>query len=287
MQPEDIDQLFRERLAGHAPTPPAFVWAEIEAEIQPAKKRRPVMWLAAAAVALLTLLGGAWWILTGSGLNSAGRPELAATAPARPAAPASEVAPATAAEAAESTNPTPAEKKMLAQATPAPAPSSSPTEAIGAAPAHQPAAVVATTTPASVARPGGVQPDPTPDRRPLAPAAPVASVASANVPASVNSLTSTATSLPTTVAPKALTRPASLPTHTVALTGPIEVDVRPATEAPAPVETDRRPGLVSLLRQAGKVVKGERLSLTEAGLPESVTVQARLAGHTLTKVIQL
>ncbi|MBT9394174.1 hypothetical protein KLP40_13455 [Hymenobacter sp. NST-14] len=288
MQPEDIDQLFRERLAGHAPTPPAFVWAEIEAEIQPAQKRRPVMWLAAAAVALLTLLGGAWWVLTGSGLNSAGRAELAATAPARGAAPASAAEPEAAATAAtESTNPTPSEKKMLAQATPASAPSSSPSEAIEAASAQQPAPVVATTTPASAARSAGVQPDPAAERRPSAPAAPVASVASANVPASVSSLTSTATSLPTTSTPAALSRPASLPTPAVALTGPIEVEVRPATEAPAPVTADRRPGLVSLLRQAGKVVKGERVSLTEAGLPESVTVQARLAGHTLTKVIQL
>ncbi len=284
MQPEDIDKLFRERLAGHAPTPPAFVWAEIEAEIQPAKRRRPVMWLAAAAVALLTLLGGAWWLLSGSGLNTTGRPELAATQPAAratttPALAGSTTAPATSAAAPE--------KNTVAQATPALAPSSSLPEAAATAPARRPATVVATTAPASAARPGGVQPGPATDRQPSAPTLVAASASPANGLAPVKALALTPPDLPeptlTTVH-----RPATLPTRAVAFTGPIEVDVRPGAEPEAlTAEPARRGGLLSVLRQARNVVKGDPVDLTATGLPESVTVQARIAGRTLTKTIQL
>ena len=285
MQPEDIDKLFRERLAGHAPTPPAFVWAEIEAELHPAK-RRPTMWLAAAAVALLTLLGGAWWLLSGSGLNPAGRPELAATAPAgqNAVAPAATDAAATQAQPGISTNP---EKNTVAQATPAVAPSSSPSEAAATAPARRPAIVVATTVPASAARPGGVQPGPATDRQPSAPALAAASGSPANGLAPVKALAPTLTDLPE---PTLTTghRPATLPTRAVAFTGPIEVEVRPGAEPEVmTAEPARRGGLLSVLRQARHVVKGEPVNLAETGLPESVTVQARLAGHTLTKTIQL
>ena len=277
MQPEDIDKLFRDRLADHAPTPPAFVWEAIEAEIQP-RKRRPAMWLAAAAVALLTLLGGAWWVLVGGG-SPAGRPEMAATtsgpAPAIPG------------------RPTPAptepnsEKNTLAQATPSPASPSSPTEA----PATAPAAVVATTTPASEARSAGVQPDPVPaSRRISRPRAsePQQLAVAASLPVAEPRVTAQSLSDPALDRPELpLAQPTELPARTVALTGPIEVEVRNAAAAPAPVVPAHRPRLVSLLRQARNVVQGEKVSLTAAGLPETVTVQARLAGHTLTKVIQL
>jgi len=274
MQPEDIDKLFRDQLANHAPTPPAFIWDAIEAEIQP-RKRRPAIWLAAAAVALLTLLGGAWWVLTGSTGSPAGRSEMAATTrrPARHLPATTELNP---------------EKNTPAQATPSSASPSSPTEA----PATAPAAVVATTTPASEARSAGVQPDPAPaSRRISRPRAsePQQLAVAASLPAVQPRVTDqTAQSLSETVLrrPEAsLAQPTDLPAHTVALTGPIEVEVRNA--AAAPVVPAHRPRLVSLLRQARNVVQGEKVSLTAAGLPESVTVQARLAGHTLTKVIQL
>ena len=83
----------------------------------------------------------------------------------------------------------------------------------------------------------------------------------------------------------------------------IEVDVRRGPEtsrsaAPAaPVVvaevapgSPRRPRLRlgGLLRQANHLVHGEGLNLAEAtGLSESVTVQARLGGRTLSKTIQL
>jgi hypothetical protein len=77
-------------------------------------------------------------------------------------------------------------------------------------------------------------------------------------------------------------------------TGPIEVEVhrssggsgREVANVDAEGNSRRSLGGI-LLRQARNVVRGDRVSLTETGLPETVTVQARLAGRTLTKVIQL
>jgi hypothetical protein len=55
----------------------------------------------------------------------------------------------------------------------------------------------------------------------------------------------------------------------------------------AEAATERRLG-GRLLRQAGHLVRGERISLAEiAGLPETVTVEATVAGRKLTKSIQL
>jgi hypothetical protein len=93
--------------------------------------------------------------------------------------------------------------------------------------------------------------------------------------------------------------PASPPLPALALaatpapapTGPIEVEVRRsaapavATATAAPARQRSLGGV--LLRQARNAVRGERVSLAEAGLPETVTVQAHVAGRTLTKVIQL
>ncbi|UOQ71016.1 hypothetical protein [Hymenobacter cellulosilyticus] len=72
MQPEDIDKLFRDQLQHHAPTPPAYLWDQLEAEIAPAKKR-PAMWLyaAVAMIALLIVAGASWMLRTsqsGTGL---------------------------------------------------------------------------------------------------------------------------------------------------------------------------------------------------------------------------
>ena len=78
----------------------------------------------------------------------------------------------------------------------------------------------------------------------------------------------------------------------------IEVDVRRGGSPPAAVAAaaatgaDERPAgrrlLGGLLRQAGHLARGERMSLAEAtGLPETLTLQANLGGHTLTRSIQL
>jgi hypothetical protein len=73
-------------------------------------------------------------------------------------------------------------------------------------------------------------------------------------------------------------------------TGPIEVEVRRSNDAVAAADVannSRRSLGGILLRQARNAVRGERVSLTETGLPETVTVQARVGNRTLTKVIQL
>jgi hypothetical protein len=57
-----------------------------------------------------------------------------------------------------------------------------------------------------------------------------------------------------------------------------------------PVAPARRRGLRlgGLLRQADRLVHGEQVSLADAtGLPETVTLQARLGGRVVSKTIQL
>ena len=77
----------------------------------------------------------------------------------------------------------------------------------------------------------------------------------------------------------------------------ITVDVRNG-EAPlvrsaragavAEAQAERRPLGARLLHQAGHLMRGERLSLSEVtGLPENVTVRATIGGRSLTKSIQL
>ena len=60
-----------------------------------------------------------------------------------------------------------------------------------------------------------------------------------------------------------------------------------AAAAAEPAEGRRRLG-GRLLQQAGHLVRGERVSLAEiTGLPENLTLQATVAGRSLTKTIQL
>jgi hypothetical protein len=65
---------------------------------------------------------------------------------------------------------------------------------------------------------------------------------------------------------------------------------RTALSAVASAEeaTERRGLGGRLLQQAGHLVRGERLSIAEAtGLPENVTLRANIAGHRVSKSIQL
>ncbi|SNC62885.1 hypothetical protein SAMN06265337_0761 [Hymenobacter gelipurpurascens] len=283
MQPEDIDKLFRDRLEGHAPTPPAYLWNQLEAEIQP-KRKRPVMWLAAAAVALLTLLGGAWMLLVQQGPTSG----LGAGA------------------VASVTKKSPAKKSAATQATPAsPSPSTTSEAQNEAAPTE------VAISEASAARPEGVQPAPAAETRRTglghsqAPRSTPAQPQKAML-AAAPSRQAVAPATPAPTAPEQRAVAVALPaevdpaTNTLALAtaaksvpmGPIEVEVRPSTVATALATSDasdygRRPRLGALLQQARNAVRGDKVSLTDAGLPEVVTVEARLGNRTLTKVIQL
>ncbi|MBO0358660.1 hypothetical protein J0X19_11945 [Hymenobacter sp. BT186] len=278
MQPEDIDKLFRDRLEGHAPTPPAYLWNQLEEELQPAKKR-PVLWMwaTAAAVALL-LVSGILWLQLG---HTSGPAPLATTTQRAASAPQQQAV-------------IQPEKKLkiaaATQATPPAGSASSPTEAVAAKdPAALPrrsagvhasernqlAAASSPRNQESRRASAALKPQPTPP-----------------APEALAATTATQPERPAVVvAPEPAPRPQ---VATVALaaapTGPIEVEVRRSAETPAVATTaseNRRSLGGILLRQARNAVRGDRVSLAETGLPETVTVQAHVAGRTITKVIQL
>ncbi|WP_303311576.1 hypothetical protein [Hymenobacter sp. BT730] len=271
MQPEDIDKLFRDRLQGHAPTPPAFLWDKLEAELQPARKKRPVMWLyaTAAVIAVLLLAGGAWLLRTGPLAPASVDMATVVTRPADQAI--SQPQPGNQAIEKEISTPqatvtqAPAStlSKAVATATQASAkgqrttkPASTRRNTAGMAATENRAVAAATSRPAQPERTVKAEPIPT-----LSPE---------KVPATLASTTTT----PEPAAPQ----------------GSIEVEVRRHTQAPVALASNAlasRPRLGSIIRQARNALRGDQVSLADAGLPESVTVQARVAGHTLTKVIQL
>jgi len=266
MQPEDIDQLFRDRLQGHAPTPPDHLWAQLEEELQPAKKR-PTMWLySAAAMVVLLLVAGLGWLLRGSdATDTAG--QLAVHTPTvstpKKDLPAQATAPqglaSTPSEAPVATTPSASAAQPALSASPGPTRPASEQTAT-------PRMIAATTStrpaPAAVAR--LTTPEARPER--LGTVA-TAEVAAAAVPA-------------TLAAPHVPTRP-------------IEVEVRREVETPVLMASEtsasapQHTRLGSVLRQARNVVIGDPVDLQQVGLPETLTVQARVAGHQLNKTIQL
>ncbi|GAA4498748.1 hypothetical protein GCM10023172_16290 [Hymenobacter ginsengisoli] len=301
---ERLDARFRTGLGSHASQPRREVWERLEDEHlrpQPQRRRRVVAWwqLSAAAMLLLTLLAGGLW--RGGYWQPQGG---LASQPATTAAPSAGSSPAAAgtdaARSPQSASPHAAQKSteqalaqttdlvaeknqknFTTQATAPVASSSSPSIAATARP-RRPATALRTV--------GSFQKKP----RPLDAAADaLASTERRPGPASQ----SVAPSLP---------EPAdSQHPPVVAMTSApeiIEVEVRRGTEpsrpALVPVVTvastvaspARRPRLRlgGLLRQAGHLVHGEPVSLAEATeLTETVTVQARLGGRTLSKTIQL
>lgn len=299
---ERLDALFRTGLGSHASQPRRAVWERLEDEHlrpQPRRRRPVVAWwqLSAAAVLLLALLagglwrGGYWQPIGGlasrpadAGSGSGGsHPVPAGTARApQPANPGlAQVAPEQALLQATTSSAEKKPKSFSPQATATMASSSSPSIATTTRPRR------AATAPQ---RTGSYRPKP----RPLdAAAGQLATTGRRNSPVS-----QPLPALPAAPAPAA--HP-SLPV--VAMTSApevIEVEVRrgaaPASPAPAPVVAatesgpTRRPRLRlgGLLRQADHLVHGEPVSLAEAtGLAETVTVQARFGGRTLSKTIQL
>jgi hypothetical protein len=305
---ERLDSLFRTGLEGHASQPRRTVWERLEDEhLHPAPRRRRVAawWqLSAAAVLLLALLaGGLLWqsgrgarpgrqLATGRAATqplagtTAGRPPLPAAETETAATPASDIAstnaPAKEAIARTSLNTSEKNKKSFAsQAT-----------AAGASPSSTP---IATTTRAGRAATATQAASSHRLPRRALDAAPdqLASSGGRKSPADQ----------PTPATPA--TTPAPSPALVAAtMTNPsevVEVEVRrgPAPAQPAvalasvaatePTTSPRRRlRLGGLLRQADHLVHGEPVSLAEAtGLAQTVTVQARLGGRTLSRTIQL
>ncbi|GAA4010423.1 hypothetical protein GCM10022408_23340 [Hymenobacter fastidiosus] len=297
MQPEDIDKLFRDQLLNHAPAPPTYLWAQLEAELQPAKKR-PALWLyaAAAVVALLLVAGGGW---LGQMPGSATLTGTLATTPT--SAPAGKATPRT--DRAEA-----AEKSSVAQATPTKAYPSNPTEANRA---EQPVTVETPPAPETTARLAAHQANVA--SQPRAKAGTVANRAVARatvaprrpltadnqaapvVPQALATTTTAHPERPVTLenGPEVLPKPETLALVTPAPAGTIEVEVRRGSPArtvalaDAPDESDRQPKLVGrLLRKAGTAALREaRENLPRVELP-AVTVS--VLNHSLsTKNIQL
>lgn len=306
---ERLDALFRTGLGSHASQPRRAVWERLEDEhLRPQQRRRRsvVAWwqLSAAAVLLLTLLaGGLWrggyWQPTGGLASQPAGAELgsngpgsggshpvsagngAASAPQSASHDLTQVAPEQALTQAATSIAEKKQKSFPRQATAAAASSSSPSIATTTRPRR--AATVPQAAGSSQLKP-----------RPLdAAAGQLATTGRRNSP----------TNQPTPALPKVPT-PAERPSLPVATmtSAPeiIEVEVRrgaaPASPASAPVVAAaeqapaRRPRLRlgGLLRQADRLVHGEPVNLAEAtGLAESVTVQARFGGRTLSKTIQL
>lgn len=297
---ERLDELFRARLEGHATPPARELWERLEDEhLRPPRKLRGAAWwpmALAAAVALLLVAGGAgllWrgWLTerSAAGLDAHSRKSAPVVAP-RPAAP---------------------ENSM------------------GTAPAHSALAVVnnalAATAPRVEIRAKRTASVPTKNifsSRATATGGLASSRSSAAKRAATSSpvgarqvaerLVATGRSAPQVVPAFGRAQPNALPDAGALATAPttltpapanaaqvIEVDVRRGRSTPPAVAVAAAPArpadwpaprrlLGGLLRQAGHLARGERVSLAEAtGLPETLTLQANLGGRTLTRSIQL
>lgn len=310
---ERLDTLFRTGLGSHASQPRRALWERLEDEHlhpQP-RRRRVVAWwqYSAAAVVLLLLLAGGAGLWRGQLSQPAGpvatapapaRPTERATVaqlkePSRPALPSSTLKTQVIDNKDIANNTAVAPKKnrenIFRQATaPALSPSSNP---------------IATTTrprrPATAARVTGSAHPTT--QRPDAAADQLATTGGRKTPVSQPSTPSQ--EIPATIGAPATRDNAALAvaafTAATAPAGVIEVDVRrgpetarpaaaPAAAVVAEAAPRRQPRLRlgGLLRQADHLVHGESVSLAEAtGLPETLTVHARLGGRTLRKTIAL
>lgn len=303
---ERLDSLFRTGLGSHASEPRRALWERLEDEHlhpQPRRRRGVVAWwqLSAAAMLLLALLAGGLW--RGGYLGQ--RPGLAVRkhgAGASGGAVAGSAGPATAAASNQAINNTlstntiaqlekKSQKKLTSQAT-----------ATSLAPSSHP--IATTTRPrrtATVLR--GASSSHLQPRQPDAATGQLATTRRRNSPASQLHLPTPRVAPETPVA-RETTTPVAVAAVAAAPAGIIEVDVRrgPETTRPAPTapvvaaaapspaadQPRRRLRFGGLLRQADHLVHGEPVSLAEAtGLPESLTMQARLGGRTLSKTIQL
>jgi len=304
---ERLDNLFRAGLGSHASQPRRALWERLEDEHlhpQPRRRRGVGAWwqLSAAALLLLALLAGGLW--RGGYLGP--RPGLAV---GKPAAGSSVAAVASGAGPAMTTASNQLTGKNLSINTIAQSEKKnqekSTTQATAGrlVPSSNP--IATTTRPRRAATvPQAASSFHLQPRQPDAAAGQLATTGRRNSPPSQPHLPTprVAPETPAASETPALAAVVAVPT---APAGIIEVDVRRGPEAarpaasaapvvvaaapnPAAGQPRRRLRLGGLLRQADHLVHGEPVSLAEAtGLPESLTVQARLGGRTVSKTIQL
>ena len=319
-----LDELFQKRLATHATPPRRELWERLEDEhLRPRQRRAAAWWPVAMAAAVLILLlagGASLWLgfpagnvggndvavqKKKSGNNATTKQAMVATAPVtKPAvvaaAPSATPTPTTttattvstaavaatnAAATTENALSASIQKNTTTQATRSLALASTASKASKLAqrlsPRHplesnrQPDAaapwlpLVARTTPTTPAHKYAAD-----EQRP-------APVVAANPP----------TPAPATVIDPARLAPAAELITVEVRNG--EAPARPARAIasavaanPAPAERRRLGG--RLLHMGGQLVRGERVNLAEVtGLPENVTIEATVAGHRVTKSIQL
>jgi hypothetical protein len=297
---ERLDNLFRAGLGSHASQPSRAVWERLEDEhLHPRpRRRRAVAWwqLSAAAVLLLLAGGGLLWrgqLRQPAGPMATATPQSKAVeqpTPAQLTAPSRQAVASTKTEAQDTDNKSIAssteadsEKKQVNIFRQATAPTLSPSS-------HPIATATRPRRPATA--PHAASSFHMKTRRPDAAAGALATAGERNTPAGRATLP-TPPVAPETPALAAATVPP-------APAGIIEVDVRrgpdparpaavvAASPSPAADQPRRRLRLGGLLRQADHLVHGEPVSLAEAtGLPESLTVQARLGGRSISRTIQL
>ena len=312
-----VDQLYQTRLGRHATPPPRELWERLEDEhLRPRKRRAAAWWpmAMAAAVALLLLAGGAglWLGYPGSQHPNGTLATQTSQPGPRPAGPRGKgVAPV----------------GPLAGISPAAATSGATVAVIAAAPDKvtliQPQknfttqATAVGPLPSSASKAGRLAVRQTARRQRNASRQPDAAAASASLLAQARPVLNPAPTTPLTSRPVPTDEPApavastmpavapnpgaaALPAPALATTNSIiAVDVRSSAAprrptlgsavAAATAEAGQQRGLGGrLLHQAGHLLRGERLSLSEVtGLPESLTVEASLAGRRVSKTIQL
>ncbi|GAA3962175.1 hypothetical protein [Hymenobacter antarcticus] len=318
-----LDQLFRQRLNSHATAPGREVWERLEDEHLRPRKRRPAAWwpMALAAVVALLLVAGGVGLWSGRSIGS-GPGGAVASQQTRTAAP------AVSAPAASSKQPIEAELARAATATQSAGSSALTTaaapETMGALatqkntlPQATRSSELASTAPKANRATAGQsprhylgtnrQPDAATDHRPQ-----VARTTPRPAPAPARSTVADEprpTPEPSTIAlaPKPaptpeIVRTLPVPTASLASTSElITVDVRNGGTPPARLAKISSSALAAaeapagrrglggrLLQQAGHLARGERVSLAEiTGLPENVTLQANLAGRSISKSIRL
>ena len=320
--PERVDQFYQQKLKPHATPPPREIWERLEDEhLRPRKRRGAAWWpmAMAAAVAMLLLAGGAGlWLgfpsrtgLSGSVASQSGSGQIDAkgqlpnradnsaetiahnssTQGSASAAKVAKAALAAAHQDVAQTSEDPisgfTQKNLPARAT----------RPVGLASSASKVGMVAQQSPR---RPRGAsrQPDAAAASAPLVArtTAPItAPTRPADEPAPMVAIAPSPTPAPAVEnAPAIAPSPAALAAATTLIT----VDVhngaarRPSLAtavATAAAATENRPGLGGrLLRQVGHAVRGERLSLSEVtGLPETLTVDATIAGRHVSKSFQL
>ena len=311
-----LDELFLKSLATYATPPRRELWERLEDEhLRPRQRRAAAWWpMAMAAAVLILLLAGGAGLWLGFPAGNVGGSEVAtqknngakttnlktplvATAPKdasastasdpTTSAPISEevVAANNAPEAAENTVSASIQKNITAQATRSLALASTASKASKLAERPSPRHPLG-----SSRQPDAAAPSPNLVARTTTPAPVRTSAADEQRPAPVLAATTPTPAPATEIVPARLVPAAELITVEVRNGEAPARPARPVASAlaanPEPAEHRRLGG--RLLQMGGHLVRGERVSLAEVtGLPENVTIQATLAGHRVTKSIQL